>query len=49
MGGVGEQKPGLAASTTLREPGLGPRDEGSSGDVEKPHLPPLRGSSGLEA
>lgn len=37
--GWSEQKPGLAASTPLGEPGLGPRDEGSSGDMQKPHLP----------
>lgn len=38
-GGVSKQKPDLAASVPFWEVGLLPRDEGTSGAVEKTSLP----------
>lgn len=38
-GGVTKQKPDLAASVPFWEVGLVPRDEGTSGAVEKTSLP----------
>lgn len=38
-GGVTKQKPDLAASVPFWEVGLVPRDEGTSGAVEKTNLP----------
>lgn len=38
-GGVTKQKPDLAASVPFWEVGLVPRDEGTSGKVEKTSLP----------